>query len=168
MQENYNSCRHITLDEFEHLPIVLRSSTEISVTPAQLFDSLEGVDDWLTWVPLLRKITWTSPRPFQVGTTRTVEMINGSIGAEEFIAWEQDRRMAFRFNEGSLEKLAALGEDYLIEETPTGCRLTWTMVIDFSGFIGSLLALMGPLLRWNHRRYLKGLKALLEARHVQA
>lgn len=166
MLDSSPSCRRIELAEFETLPVVLKSSIEMSVTPSQLFQSLAGVDDWLAWVPVLRKVTWTSPQPFQVGTTRTVEMSGGIVGDEEFIAWEPGRRMAFRFNEASLKKLAALGEDYLIEETASGCRLNWTMVIDFGGFWGRLLQLMAPVLRWNQRRYLNGLKTLLEARPV--
>ena len=168
MQDSTHSCRRIELAEFEALPVVLRSSIEMSVTPAQLFQSLEGVDDWLAWVPVLNRVTWTSPQPFQIGTTRTVEMIGGIVGGEEFLAWESGRRMAFRFNEASMKKLAALGEDYLIEETTSGCRLHWVMVIDYQGSLGLLLRSMTPLLRWNQRRYLKGLKSLLEARHAEA
>jgi hypothetical protein len=37
--------------------------------------------------------------------------------------------MAFRFNESSTSALAAFAEDYRIEPTAHGCRLTWSLQI---------------------------------------
>jgi hypothetical protein len=34
-----------------------------------------------------------------VGTTRTVDMLGGIVGDEEYLVWEPFTRMAFRFNE---------------------------------------------------------------------
>jgi hypothetical protein len=165
MSDRRFPCRDIELEEFPLLPIVLSSVVDIAVSPDQLFRSFEEEQDWLCWVPVLRKVTWTSPRPFTVGTTRTVELLAGIQGFEEFLAWEEGRRIAFRFTESTNSRLLALGEDYQIEQTGPGCRLRWTMVIELKGALGFLARLLAPLLRWNQRRYLAVLKTMLEDRN---
>ena len=50
---------------------------------------------WCEWLPITN-VTWTSPEPFSVGTTRTVEIGNEKV-EEYFFAWEDGRRMAFSF-----------------------------------------------------------------------
>jgi hypothetical protein len=43
----------------------------------QLFAALEDGPSWSKWVPLIRDVTWTSPKPFAKGTTRTVTLVGG-------------------------------------------------------------------------------------------
>jgi hypothetical protein len=78
---------------------------------------------WTEWLPIT-KVTWTSPQPFRIGTTRTVE-VGKQVIEEAFFAWQEGRRMAFRFDQSSLPVKAAV-EDYVIVDTPTGCVLEWT------------------------------------------
>jgi hypothetical protein len=78
---------------------------------------------WSEWLPIT-KVTWTSPQPFGVGTTRTVE-IGPQVVEETFFAWEEGRRMAFRFERSSLPVSAAV-EDYVVVDAPGGCELQWT------------------------------------------
>jgi hypothetical protein len=78
---------------------------------------------WTEWLPIT-KVTWTSPQPFGVGTTRTVE-VGAAVIEETFFAWEDGRRMAFRFERSGLPVSAAV-EDYRIVDVPGGCELQWT------------------------------------------
>ncbi|KCZ90796.1 SRPBCC family protein [Hyphomonas johnsonii] len=85
--------------------------------------ALLDADAWTEWLPIT-KVTWTSPQPFRIGTTRTVEV--GSRGIEEvFFAWQEGRRMAFRFDKSNLPLRAGV-EDYVIVDAPGGCELQWT------------------------------------------
>lgn len=77
---------------------------------------------WTEWLPLT-KVTWTSPEPFGTGTTRTVEA-GGAAIEETFYAWEEGRRMAFRFERSPLP-IKAGAEDYRVVEAPGGCELQW-------------------------------------------
>ena len=43
----------------------------------QLFATFEDEQSWPKWVPGMREATWTSPKPFGKGTTRTVKMAGG-------------------------------------------------------------------------------------------
>lgn len=78
---------------------------------------------WTEWLPLT-DVTWTSPEPFGVGTTRTVEMSGQKI-EETFFAWEDGRRMAFRFERSTLPVSAGV-EDYQVVPVEGGCELRWT------------------------------------------
>ena len=77
---------------------------------------------WTEWLPIT-KVTWTSSKPFAVGTTRTVE-IGPQVVEETFFAWEEGKRMAFRFEASTLPVSAAV-EDYVVVPTATGCELRW-------------------------------------------
>ena len=78
---------------------------------------------WTEWLPL-SKVTWTSPQPFSVGTTRIVE-VGSEVIEETFFAWEDGRRMAFRFEASTLPVSAAV-EDYRLVDVDGGCELHWS------------------------------------------
>lgn len=97
---------------------------DIPFPAATVFAALEDGDAWQAWMDL--NVNWTSPKPFGVGTTRTVSLANGAAIDEEFFAWEPGRRMAFCFVAGGLP-VKAFVEDYVLEDAPGGSRLTWTL-----------------------------------------
>ena len=80
-------------------PVRLVNAVEIAATPEQIWAALEDASAWPRWANVIRRVEWTSPEPRGVGTTRTVTMLGGLVGYEEFVAWEPHRRMTFRFNE---------------------------------------------------------------------
>ena len=82
---------------------------------------LDG-DTWTKWLPIT-KVEWTSAKPYQVGTTRTVWIGDQRVD-EVFFAWDEGSRMAFRFDRTTLPLKAGV-EDYQVHKTETGCRLDW-------------------------------------------
>jgi hypothetical protein len=96
-----------------------RFAVPASAVWAALLDS----QAWTEWLPLT-KVTWTSPQPFGVGTTRTVE-IGSQIIEEVFFAWDEGQRMAFRFDRSMLPLSAAV-EDYRVTPIADECDLRWT------------------------------------------
>src|SRR5690348_14276254 len=77
------------------------NSVDLTITPEQLFEVLADADAWPRWAKAITKVTWTSPLPPQVGSTRTVDMLGGLVGDEEFLVWKPNTQMAFRFNASS-------------------------------------------------------------------
>ena len=157
------ACQSVTLDFFEQAPFRFEASVEVPATPDAIFDSFEDAHAWTVWVPPIRHVEWTSPKPFGVGTTRTVTMSGGMIGREEFIAWERGSRMAFRFVESSQKNLRAFAEDYqVVELGPGASQLTWKVAMEVTGINRTLMPLFAPLMRpglaWMLRRF---------ARHMQ-
>lgn len=93
------------------------------VPPEMVWKALLDPVAWTEWLPIT-KVTWTSPEPFGVGTTRTVE-VGDQIIEETFFAWEEGRRMAFRFEASTLPVNAAV-EDYRVVPVDGGCEMRWT------------------------------------------
>jgi hypothetical protein len=112
-------------------PLRLTEAFDIPRTAAEVWGDLI-VDDPLSWCKLLRGISWTSPRPFGVGTTRTARTIgNASVITERYFRWEEGRRQSFYAVESSVPLFRRLAEDYLVEPTSeTACRFTWTIAIE--------------------------------------
>ncbi|OBG36663.1 SRPBCC family protein [Mycobacterium sp. E3198] len=156
-------CERVDLSFVDSAPFRFSNSVELAVTPEQLFEVLADAQSWPRWAPVITKVTWTSPEPFGVGTTRTVDMRGGMVGNEEFLAWEPFTRMAFRFNECSTQAVAAFAEDYRVEVIPGGCRLTWTMAQKPAGPARLAMFVGRPLLNLGLRRFLRNLRSYTDA-----
>src|SRR5699024_8335221 len=106
--------------------------------------------------------------PRGVGATRTVDMRGGIVGNEEYLAWEPYRHMAFRFNECSTSAVAAFAEDYRVDTTPGGCRLTWTLAQKPAGLSRVAMFLGRPVMDLMFRRFLTNLRKYTDARFAAA
>ncbi len=86
-------------------------------------------DETLSWCRLLAGVTWTSPRPFGEGTTRTLRTPLGMLALKEvYFRWEEGRRKSFYVAEATAPLFRRFAEDYLVEATsPGSCRFTWTV-----------------------------------------
>jgi len=157
-------CERVDLDFIDNAPFVFRNSVDLAITPEQLFEVLADAESWPRWATVITKVTWTSPEPRGVGTTRIVEMRGGIVGNEEYLAWEPFSHMAFRFNECSTRAVAAFAEDYRVEVIPGGCRLTWTMAQQPAGPARPAMFVVGPLLNLGLRRFLRNLRSYTDAR----
>lgn len=112
---------------------------------------------WTEWLPIT-KVEWTSPQPYGVGTTRTVE-IKDNIIDETFIIWEEGSRMAFRFDRSGFP-VSAGGEDYHVVDAPGGSELHWSCRMSPTFPRGFL---MNQQMRLGFRLMLPKLKKLIEA-----
>jgi hypothetical protein len=111
-------CGRIDVRFTETAPYRFPNSVDLGITPEQLFEVLADAEAWPQWASVITNVTWTSPEPRGVGTTRTVDMRGGIVGDEEHLVWEPFIRIAFRFNECSTKAVAAFAEDYRIESFP--------------------------------------------------
>jgi hypothetical protein len=116
---------------FDTAPFRLREAFEIPRPAAQVWLDLIA-DNPLSWCRIIQRITWTSPRPFGVGTTRTARTIGSAMVINErFFRWEEGSRQSFFVLEASVPFFRRFAEDYLVEATSeTSCRFTWTIAIE--------------------------------------
>lgn len=116
---------------FDTAPVKLTGTFNIDKPASEVWADLTG-DDALSWCRILEPIEWTSPKPYGVGTTRTVRSLKGlNVFKEEFFRWEDGRRKSFYVAETSGPLFNAFAEDYLVE--PNGdnaCTFTWTVALD--------------------------------------
>jgi len=141
------------------------NAVDLAITPEQLFEVFADASAWPRWAKVIRHVEWTSPLPPTVGTTRTVRMLGGLAGAEEFLVWEPFTCMAFRFNEASEKSIRAFAERYDVVPTTEGCRLTWTLALDVTGPGRHLMPLSGALSNASFRWFLRKLRRYTDARY---
>jgi hypothetical protein len=113
---------------FETAPIVIPATVDLAATPQQVWDAL-GSDAMWSWAPILDQLVWTTPRPQVAGAIRRLRLLKLVTIEEEFYRWDAPHRATFRVTQQSRRVFDGLAEDFLVEATPTGSRLTWTMAM---------------------------------------
>ncbi|MCU1657884.1 MAG: Polyketide cyclase / dehydrase and lipid transport, partial [Pseudonocardiales bacterium] len=112
---------------FDTAPYVYRYPVELPVAPERVWASLTSDRALAAWGFGLHSLDWTSPRPFGVGTTRSVVLPGRTIAIHErFFRWEEGRRKSFHGTETNRPLLRRFAEDYLVEPTAAGSRFIWT------------------------------------------
>ncbi len=153
----------VDLSYFTTAPFIFRSEVTIRCTPQQLFSSFEDADAWPAWAMPITKVKWTSPQPYGIGTTRSVSMLGGMIGHEEFLAWEPYTHMAFRFNQCNKKAISAFAEDYRVTDIENGLvRVVWTVGMSPTGAGAFIMKFTRGLLAFGLQHTLKGLKKYME------
>jgi carbon monoxide dehydrogenase subunit G len=141
------------------------NTVDLAITPEQLFEVFSEADSWSRWATAIADVTWTSPEPYGVGTTRTVTMRGGIVSDAEFLAWERYSHMAFRLNQSTSKGLAAFVEDYQVQETPRGCHVTWTVAITPRGLTTRFGMFIGrPIMARVFQRFLHNLRRYTDDR----
>lgn len=143
----------------ETAPVRFDNAVDIPVSASVLWKILEDDHSWTVWAGVIDHVVWTSPRPFGLGTTRTVVMAKGAmIGWEQFITWDPGKRMGFCFTEATMDGIARFAEDWHVTATGDNrCTVRWVMCMDPKGINKYILKIFSPVMRWNFRRYLEKL-----------
>jgi hypothetical protein len=158
-------CERVGLDFVGTARYRFVSIVDLAITPEQLFEVLAEADSWPRWATAVADVTWTSPLPYGVGTTRTVTMRGGAVNDAEFVAWDHYSHMAFRLNESTTKGLAAFVEDYQVQDTTSGCHVTWTVAITPRGLTTRLGMFVGrPVMARVFRRFAGNLRRYTDDR----
>ena len=160
---DYYEFTPVGLEFLEQTKNVYRSEVVVKATPEQIFEVFEDDVAWTVWALPIQRVEWTSPKPFGVGTTRTVYMMGDMNGYEEFIAWEPGKRMAFTFLGCSKENPEKFLEDYRVTDLGNGtCRVVWYMAMDKRGEPKWTDALTRPIMRMANQWMFKKFKKYTE------
>src|SRR5262245_57382267 len=73
-------CERVGLDFIQTAAYRFVSTVDVTITPEQLWEVLDDAESWPHWATVITKVTWTSPEPHGVGTTRVVNMRGGITG----------------------------------------------------------------------------------------
>lgn len=142
-------------------PLVVAASVDLAATPEQVWDAL-GSDRMWSWLPVIDRLEWLTPRPHAAGAVRRLRLGKGLTIDEEFYRWDVGQRATFRVTSQSRRILDALIEDFLLEPTGTGTKLTWTMAASPLRGRRLPLGLLAPLLRPGNRLAIGGIKKILQ------
>ncbi|MCX4695666.1 SRPBCC family protein [Streptomyces sp. NBC_01408] len=138
-------------------PFCYVHSIETTVSVERLWEVLAG-DALVRWVRVFTGLRWVSPHPFGVGTVREVTLLGMFTARERFFRWGEGHRFTFSVFEASLPGLRRAAEDWIIEPTPSGSRLTWTMAIEPHRLATPLLWISSPLIGLMNRRALRTIR----------
>jgi hypothetical protein len=116
---------------FGSAPVILSDTFEVARPASEVWAELTA-DRTLWWCRILDEVRWTSPRPFGVGTARTVKSLKGAnVINEHYFRWEEGRRKSFYVVTASAPLFKRFAEDYLVEPVSgTSCRFTWTIAYE--------------------------------------
>jgi hypothetical protein len=131
MKRIWFACQPAEAGFFDSAPVRLVAHFEVPKPAAAVWDELTS-ERALHWCRILHDVSWTSPRPFGVGTTREVNALLGTnLLREHYFRWEEGRRHSFYVVESTAPLFKRLAEDYLVEPTGEGsCRFSWTIAVE--------------------------------------
>ncbi len=155
----YFPCEPLLPDGFDDAAQQYVNTVEVACTPQALFGVFEDAGSWPWWAPGIGRVQWTSPQPYQVGTTRTVFFWGGMQVYEDFVVWDAPRRMAFTFTGTSQQVWRRFGERYDVTDLGGGrCRLVWRVSYDPVGPFAKLHGLVRPSMVLAFKLYMVLLK----------
>lgn len=128
MQRPWFSAQPVDETVFQSAPFLMRETFEVPQPASAVWAELTGQKP-LWWCRIL-DCTWTSPRPFGVGTTREVKVLRGALTIREhYFRWDESAtRHSFYVTQASVPLFRWLAEDYLVEPvSETSSRFTWTI-----------------------------------------
>ena len=158
------ACKQVDTSFFDNTRNCYKAVVEISATPEQVFECFENAEAWSAWAPPITNVEWTSPKPFGLGTTRTVSMIAGMVGEEVFIAWDYPKRMAFCFTACSRDMVESFAEDYAVTPLPNGkTQVVWSMAMAVKGAGNFTMPLFAPFMRMGNQWMFNRFKKYVEA-----
>ncbi|MFT4613472.1 MAG: hypothetical protein ACI9NT_000612 [Bacteroidia bacterium] len=161
---DYFECTKVGVEFLEQTKNMFVSEVVVKATPEQIFEVFEDAHSWTVWAMPIQKVEWTSPQPYGVGTTRSVHMMGGLVGYEEFVEWERGKRMAFTFLGASQKATEKFLEDYRVEDLGDGtCRVEWYMAMEVAGFSRHMMFLTRPLMRVLNQRMFNKFKDYTES-----
>lgn len=131
---------------FTTAPHLYRYPVDLPVPPERVWESLQSDESLGAWGMGVQSLTWQTPRPFGIGTTREVVMPLGVMAVrEKFIIWDEGTRYAFYVPEATRPFLRRFAEDYVVEPRGNGSRFTWTIAIEPQPKFKRLVDLGRPL-----------------------
>lgn len=155
--------RRVDTTFLETAPFKITGVQKIKASREEVFQFLKVGENWPKWHSGITKVIWTSPLPFEVGTTRTVEINGKYVADEEFVVWEENSRFNFIFLRSNIPMSVALMEDFWVKETADGyCELHWAVAGETRGALKMFNWLMKSIQQKGIRRDAKKLAACFE------
>lgn len=134
---------------FSAAPHIFTYVKRFAAPPELVWESLTSDESLAAWGPSVKNITWRSPRPFGVGTSRDVTLAPGVIRVHErFFRWEEGRRYSFTVDHASIPSLRRFAEDYLVEPAGDGqTQFTWIVAIEAKPAFALPFKAVAPVLK---------------------
>ena len=134
-------------DFLKSAPHVFVYQKRFAAPPAEVWQSLTSDESIAAWTPIIKQVTWTSPRPFGVGTTREVAAPVGPRMRERYFFWDEGRRHSFAVYESTAQIFTRFAEDYLVEPDGNDTLFTWTLAIEPRSALTLPIKALAPVIK---------------------
>ena len=134
-------------DFFDSAPHVFTYQKRFAAPPERVWTQLTSDASIAAWGPAIKEVTWTSPRPFGVGTTREVTAPGGARLRERFFRWDEGSRHSFACYESTLPLFKRFAEDYIGEGDGADTLFTWTLAIEPKGALALPFKVLVPAVK---------------------
>lgn len=114
---------------FDTAPHVFRYQKHFAAPPDRVWESLVSDESLAAWGSAISSLTWTSARPFGVGTTREVG-VGPTRVHERFFRWDEGKGYSFYVYEANAPMFRRFAEDYALTPEGDGTRFDWTVAIE--------------------------------------
>ncbi|WFN93759.1 SRPBCC family protein [Gordonia sihwensis] len=134
---------------FDTAPMKYTIDVHIPVAPETAWAEFTR-QNTLDWCRALNSVTYTSPAPYGVGTTRSVALAPGVVKMDEyFFLWDEDSETStykhgFHGVRANIPGLRKFGEYTEVSPTEHGSRLVWKFAMEL-GSTGLPPFLSGPI-----------------------
>ncbi len=147
-------------------PLRTTKVLDTSLPAEELWQYLTADDALVSWSPAVTGFKWTTPRPFGVGTERELTIGGGAVKVREhFYRWEEGKRKSFYVAASTRPGINRFAEDYIVESTPGGSRLTWVVAVEPKRAAKVAGILGGPVLSIAIGQMANGLKKKIKREH---
>ena len=93
----YFECTKVEVKFLQQTKNIFVAKEIIKASPEQIFEVFEDAQAQTEWATPIKKVEWTSAKPYGIGTTRSVHMMGDVIGYQEFVEWGPGNHIAFTF-----------------------------------------------------------------------
>lgn len=129
-------------------PHIFRFQKRFAAPPDKVWEQLTSDESLAAWSPMIKEVTWTSPRPFGIGTTREVLPPGGPRVRERYFRWDEGRRRhSFYVYESSLPLFRRFAEDYIVEPDGADTLFTWTVAMEPKGALALPFKVIAPAIK---------------------
>ena len=143
-----HTLRQDDLDFLDRAPVRQIRSAVVDLPIGQVFHELANrPEGWPRWFRVARDCRYESAPPYGVGTLRRMSLRGGLVAQEKVLAWDEDKRFAYRIDDLNAPGFRALMEEWTVERTAEGrTRLQWVFAIEGTKPVQLLLRLGRPAL----------------------
>ncbi|OBF23333.1 SRPBCC family protein [Mycobacterium sp. ACS4331] len=127
-------------------PHIFRYEKHYDAPPEQVWESLQSDESLAAWGNSVSSVTWTSPRPFGVGSSRVVALGPSQV-REHFFRWDEGQGYSFYVTEANAPLFRRFAEDYVVLPDGTGTRFIWKVAIEPRHALRLPFKALAPVLR---------------------
>jgi hypothetical protein len=140
--------RQDDLDFLDRAPLRQSRTAVVDMPVDQVFGELSGhPEGWPRWLLGVRDCRYEGDGPYGVGSVRRISLRGGIVAMEEILAWDKDRRFAYRVNTVNAPGVRTFMEEWTVEPTTEGqTQMQWVIGADGTKPLQLLLQLGCPAL----------------------